>query len=531
MSGCLRNSEGTGLCDMYSSLGFSVKGGLRDLPPGMVYPLLFLLVGGFIGWGELSGSKHRSVEDDGEGMFMFWILFICIVVLFYLMFVRLDRLSHKEERHRIYSRIPEHEPAIKKRHRFCVSAPWDSYQWAAGALLIAIGEVFIGVCYPAMRGDELVLAYVWGVLFVAEWIFLLIFMCIDPSQGITHEEKTRLCDPAVTCVNPSDVGGPGSLVLFCKMSGCRQYYSGKFRKHCKACNKCVDGFDHHCPFLNQCIGKKNYSWFMLILTTYILLMLQSIVLGGYFLYQLRHSDSNIGQYATKVWGPDLFALFTSMLIVFPLPKLYFMLPLWLFHAKMCVLSCTNKQFHGTYMFTRNPATNELRGRAAYLDERARLLLLHCVHQLYLDRYSAFQLWATEMQHTRTIKHCRKAVLEGWSAVCNSAVEAGMGIDISCGGEDPHGKAVLPPLYDDPYEFKDDDKTQDLSKDEAEPLLSTVVVDPQEPPAYPQQPAGGMAPVASQPSDFPAPIVAPHRQRPREACPAPTACRTKDPKSE
>lgn len=36
----------------------------------------------------------------------------------------------------------------------------------------------------------------------------------------------------------------------------------KGTKHCYSCRKCVAGFDHHCPFLNTCIGSKNYALFI-----------------------------------------------------------------------------------------------------------------------------------------------------------------------------------------------------------------------------------------------------------------------------
>ena len=34
-------------------------------------------------------------------------------------------------------------------------------------------------------------------------------------------------------------------------------------KHCKKCNKCIENFDHHCNWLNNCIGKYNYTFFIL----------------------------------------------------------------------------------------------------------------------------------------------------------------------------------------------------------------------------------------------------------------------------
>lgn len=32
--------------------------------------------------------------------------------------------------------------------------------------------------------------------------------------------------------------------------------------HCRACEKCVQGFDHHCDYLNTCVGKSNYLAFI-----------------------------------------------------------------------------------------------------------------------------------------------------------------------------------------------------------------------------------------------------------------------------
>lgn len=33
-------------------------------------------------------------------------------------------------------------------------------------------------------------------------------------------------------------------------------------KHCSMCNCCVEKHDHHCIWINQCVGLKNYKWFL-----------------------------------------------------------------------------------------------------------------------------------------------------------------------------------------------------------------------------------------------------------------------------
>ena len=36
--------------------------------------------------------------------------------------------------------------------------------------------------------------------------------------------------------------------------------------HCYACDVCIDGHDHHCPWTSKCIGIGNTPWFYAFLT-------------------------------------------------------------------------------------------------------------------------------------------------------------------------------------------------------------------------------------------------------------------------
>lgn len=50
-------------------------------------------------------------------------------------------------------------------------------------------------------------------------------------------------------------------------------------RHCKSCNRCVRRYDHHCPWIENCVGEKNHRVFMLYLVVQLVVLLWAFPLA------------------------------------------------------------------------------------------------------------------------------------------------------------------------------------------------------------------------------------------------------------
>ena len=103
----------------------------------------------------------------------------------------------------------------------------------------------------------------WLILLFAEkWLFLISFIafmcvsCSDPgySKSIETNQFYHYLDKAIK--------EQRSLDYFCFF--CKTLWSSS-SLHCMTCKRCVEGFDHHCIFMNNCIGYRNYTSFIVFL--------------------------------------------------------------------------------------------------------------------------------------------------------------------------------------------------------------------------------------------------------------------------
>eukprot|EP00002_Diphylleia_rotans_P035468 TRINITY_DN7743_c0_g1_i1.p1 TRINITY_DN7743_c0_g1~~TRINITY_DN7743_c0_g1_i1.p1 ORF type:complete len:605 (-),score=118.50 TRINITY_DN7743_c0_g1_i1:195-2009(-) len=114
-------------------------------------------------------------------------------------------------------------------------------------------------------------------LFHHEWqrnleiIFIILFvLCYTSCYMATTSNAAdvhlshRFCPQSISSKTRPKAQHDASADMFCDHCKVSVYAKSK---HCRICDKCVQDFDHHCKWLNNCIGKGNYMSFLCYVTS------------------------------------------------------------------------------------------------------------------------------------------------------------------------------------------------------------------------------------------------------------------------
>ncbi|GAW83432.1 palmitoyltransferase [Plasmodium gonderi] len=132
-------------------------------------------------------------------------------------------------------------------------------------------------------------------------------------------------------------------------------YRGIRTVHCSICDNCVEKFDHHCPWVGNCIGTRNYKYFVyFVFNLYILIC---ITLGA-SIYKLTiciNSLSDEGYNTEKIFI-HIWRMATDsiILIIYTVLTLWFVIGLLCYHIYTIVTNQTTYEQIKTFYQNDNP---------------------------------------------------------------------------------------------------------------------------------------------------------------------------------
>ncbi|GAV74711.1 zf-DHHC domain-containing protein [Cephalotus follicularis] len=175
------------------------------------------------------------------------------------------------------------------------------------------------------------------VLTLCDMIFLLLTSGRDPGiiprnaqppepegyEGLNDLGPGQTPQLRLPCTKDVDVNGITFKIKYCDT--CMLYRPPRC-SHCSICNNCVDRFDHHCPWVGQCIGLRNYRFFFMFVFTSTLICLYVHGFCWVYIKMITNSEH------TSIWTAMTKTPASIALIIYSFISVWFVGGLTVFHS-------------------------------------------------------------------------------------------------------------------------------------------------------------------------------------------------------
>ena len=159
--------------------------------------------------------------------------------------------------------------------------PFSGFQILAWLTTLVLTAGFYGLMLPVLEKETIVLqAVLYSLLLILTVIYGFLATFIDPTDDTVYQERK-----ARECSEPFDTSNYSKVCRVCKT------HVKLKSKHCGECDRCVENFDHHCKWLNNCIGEKNYVHFFITIIALELMVTDQLAIGIYILVGFFRQNS------------------------------------------------------------------------------------------------------------------------------------------------------------------------------------------------------------------------------------------------